>query len=100
MLDIWHESSYAGEEAGSKPQLNEGGSNMAGEVVLQCQIGKPVMAVASERQVTYLLALVRPGERLRSLRFPFNFALVLDRSFSMRGGQPSGGEGGCGPAGG
>jgi Ca-activated chloride channel family protein len=58
---------------------------MAGEVMLQCQLGKPVMAVASEGQVAYILALVRPGEVLQSLRFPLNFALVLDRSFSMRG---------------
>jgi len=33
----------------------------------------------------YVLALVRPADALQSLRFPLNFALVLDRSFSMRG---------------
>lgn len=60
---------------------------MAGEVMLHCQIGKPVMAVAREGQVAYILALVRPGEALQSLRFPLNFALALDRSFSMRGAQ-------------
>ena len=58
---------------------------MADEVMLQCQPGKPMMAVAREGQVAYVLALVRPGEALQSLRFPLNFALVLDRSFSMRG---------------
>ncbi len=58
---------------------------MAGEVLLQCQMSKPVMAVAREGQVVYVLVLMRPGEGLQSLRFPLNFALVLDRSFSMRG---------------
>ncbi len=43
------------------------------------------MTVAKEGQVVYILALVRPGESLQALRFPLNFALVLDRSFSMRG---------------
>ncbi|HEY7356692.1 MAG TPA: VWA domain-containing protein, partial [Ktedonobacterales bacterium] len=43
------------------------------------------MPMAREGQVVYILALVRPGEALQSLRFPLNFALVLDRSFSMRG---------------
>ena len=58
---------------------------MAGEVMLQCQISKPVMAVTKEGQVVYILAWVRAGEQVQALRFPLNFALVLDRSFSMRG---------------
>ena len=58
---------------------------MAGEVALQCQISKPVMAVTKEGQVAYILAWVRAGEPAQALRFPLNFALVLDRSFSMRG---------------
>ncbi len=58
---------------------------MAGEVLLQCQISRQAMPLAREGQVAYILALVRPGEALQSLRFPLNFALVLDRSFSMRG---------------
>src|SRR5690348_9962182 len=58
---------------------------MAGEVMVQCQISKPVMAVTKEGQVAYILAWVRAGEQGQSLRFPLNFALVLDRSFSMRG---------------
>jgi len=58
---------------------------MAGEVVLQCQINRQVLSMASEGQVAYVLALVRPGDGLQALRFPLNFALVLDRSFSMRG---------------
>ncbi|HEU5370149.1 MAG TPA: VWA domain-containing protein, partial [Ktedonobacterales bacterium] len=58
---------------------------MAGEVLLQCQVSRQAMPVAREGQVVYILALVRPGEALQSLRFPLNFALVLDRSFSMRG---------------
>ena len=58
---------------------------MAGEVLLQGQISKQVMAVAKEGQVAYILALVRPADSLQALRFPLNFALVLDRSFSMRG---------------
>ncbi|HEU5199783.1 MAG TPA: VWA domain-containing protein [Ktedonobacterales bacterium] len=63
----------------------ERGSTMAGEVMLQCQVSKPVMAVTKEGQVAYILAWVRAGEQGQSLRFPLNFALVLDRSFSMRG---------------
>ncbi len=58
---------------------------MAGEVLLQCQINRGVMPVASEGQVAYILVLVRPGDALQGLRFPLNFALALDRSFSMRG---------------
>jgi len=58
---------------------------MAGEVLLQVQLGKPVMAVAKEGQVAYILAMIRAGEQSQALRFPLNFALVLDRSFSMRG---------------
>jgi Ca-activated chloride channel family protein len=58
---------------------------MAGEVVLQCQVSRQAMPVAKEGQVVYLLALLRPAETLQTLRFPLNFALVLDRSFSMRG---------------
>src|SRR5579862_3014414 len=58
---------------------------MAGEVLLQCQVSRQAMVVAKEGQVVYVLALVRPADALQSLRFPLNFALVLDRSFSMRG---------------
>ena len=58
---------------------------MAGEVLLQGQMSKQVMAVAKEGQVAYILALVRPADSLQALRFPLNFVLVLDRSFSMRG---------------
>ncbi len=58
---------------------------MAGEVLLQCQVSRRVMPVAREGQVVYILVLLRPGEALQGLRFPLNFALVLDRSFSMRG---------------
>jgi Ca-activated chloride channel family protein len=58
---------------------------MAGEVLLQCQISRQAVPVAREGQVVYILALMRPDEALQGLRFPLNFALVLDRSFSMRG---------------
>jgi Ca-activated chloride channel family protein len=58
---------------------------MAGEVLLQSQVSRQAVAVAKEGQVVYVLALVRPAEALQALRFPLNFALVLDRSFSMRG---------------
>lgn len=63
----------------------KGGWTMAGEVLLQCQVNRQAMPVAKEGQVAYILALVRPAEALQALRFPLNFALVLDRSFSMRG---------------
>ncbi|HLV99872.1 MAG TPA: VWA domain-containing protein [Ktedonobacterales bacterium] len=58
---------------------------MAGEVLLQCQTSRQRLAVAKEGQVVYVLGLVRPAEASQALRFPLNFALVLDRSFSMRG---------------
>jgi Ca-activated chloride channel family protein len=58
---------------------------MADEVLLQGQLGKPAMVVAKEGQVAYILAMVRAGEQPQTLRFPLNFALVLDRSFSMHG---------------
>jgi len=58
---------------------------MADEVLLQSQLSKQMMPVASEGQVGYILTLVRPGESLQALRFPLNFVLVLDRSFSMHG---------------
>src|ERR1051326_5685781 len=69
---------------------------MAGEVVLQGQISKRAMAVAKEGQVAYVLSLVRPADALQALRFPLNFALVLDRSFSMRGASLQAGKEGVG----
>ncbi len=75
-----------GEKLPEAPKLVKGDSvGMAGEVLLQGQLGKPVMMVAREGQVVYILAMVRAGEQPQAVRFPLNFALVLDRSFSMRG---------------
>src|SRR5579871_2519943 len=65
--------------------MPKGDWNMAGEVLLQCQTSRQRLAVAKEGQVVYVLGLVRPAEASQALRFPLNFALVLDRSFSMRG---------------
>jgi Ca-activated chloride channel family protein len=71
--------------AGAQTLTAKGDALMAGEVLLQGQVSRQAMPVAKEGQVVYLLALVRPADALQALRFPLNFALVLDRSFSMRG---------------
>jgi Ca-activated chloride channel family protein len=58
---------------------------MAGEVLVEGHLARPVLVASQQGQATAVLALLRAGDALQQLRFPLNFALVLDRSFSMRG---------------
>ncbi len=58
---------------------------MPGEVTLNCQLGKEHMPVTGGSQVAYVLVEVKPTEMMAQVRMPLNFAIVLDRSGSMKG---------------
>jgi Ca-activated chloride channel family protein len=59
---------------------------MAGEVSLICQVGRERMGVMGGSQVAYVLVEARPNTTaVPQARMPLNFALVLDRSGSMKG---------------
>lgn len=58
---------------------------MAGEVALECEVGREVMPLADMSQVAYVLVEASPTEAVAQVRMPLNFALVLDHSGSMRG---------------
>lgn len=58
---------------------------MAGEVALECEVGREVMPLADMSQVVYVLVEASPTEAVAQVRMPLNFALVLDHSGSMRG---------------
>lgn len=58
---------------------------MPGEVTLTCQLGKEQMPITGGSQVTYVLVEAKPTEMVAQVRMPLNFAIVLDRSGSMKG---------------
>jgi Ca-activated chloride channel family protein len=58
---------------------------MAGEVTLDCQVGRERMTVTGGSQLAYVLVEARPVATATQTRMPLNFALVLDHSGSMKG---------------
>jgi|SRR5579862_95159 len=64
---------------------------MAGEVSLNCQVGRERMQITGASQMAYVLVEARAatgagsGSAAAQARMPVNFALVLDHSGSMRG---------------
>ena len=58
---------------------------MPGEVTLTCQLGKEQMPITGGSQVAYVLVEAKPTEMVAQVRMPLNFAVVLDRSGSMKG---------------
>ena len=58
---------------------------MAGEVTLDCQVGRERMTVTGGSQLAYVLVEARPVATATQTRIPLNFALVLDHSGSMKG---------------
>ncbi len=58
---------------------------MPGEVTLTCQLGKEQMPITGGSQVAYVLVEAKPTEMVAQVRMPLNFAIVLDRSGSMKG---------------
>ena len=58
---------------------------MAGEVTLQCALGKPNVPVANVPQLAYVLIEAKPTGVVANVQMPVNFSLVLDHSGSMGG---------------
>ncbi len=58
---------------------------MPGEVTLTSQLGKEHLPVTGGSQVAYVLVEATPTEMMAQVRMPLNFAIVLDRSGSMKG---------------
>ncbi|HLW00807.1 MAG TPA: VWA domain-containing protein [Ktedonobacterales bacterium] len=58
---------------------------MPGEVTLTSQLGKEHLPVTGGSQVAYVLVEAAPTEMMAQVRMPLNFAIVLDRSGSMKG---------------
>src|SRR5579875_1663401 len=59
---------------------------MAGEVSLNCQVGRERMQITGASQLAYVLLEARSNATAATqTRMPVNFALVLDHSGSMRG---------------
>ncbi|HEY7122690.1 MAG TPA: VWA domain-containing protein [Ktedonobacterales bacterium] len=58
---------------------------MPGEVTLNTQLGKEQMLVSNTPQLAYLMVEAKATEVVAQVRMPLNFALVLDRSGSMKG---------------
>ena len=58
---------------------------MAGEVTLQCALGKPNVPVANVPQLAYVLIEAKPTGAVANVQMPVNFSLVLDHSGSMGG---------------
>jgi Ca-activated chloride channel family protein len=58
---------------------------MAGEVTLDCQVGRERMTVTGSSQLAYVLVEAHPVATGTQTRMPLNFALVLDHSGSMKG---------------
>jgi Ca-activated chloride channel family protein len=58
---------------------------MAGEVTLDCQVGRERMTVTGSSQLAYVLVETHPVATASQTRMPLNFALVLDHSGSMKG---------------
>ncbi|HEU5370382.1 MAG TPA: VWA domain-containing protein [Ktedonobacterales bacterium] len=58
---------------------------MPGEVTLNSQLGKEHLPVTGGSQVAYVLVEATPTEMMAQVRMPLNFAIVLDRSGSMKG---------------
>src|SRR5437667_2891008 len=58
---------------------------MPGEVTLAHQVGKDFMPVTGGSQVAYVLLEAKPTEMMAQVRMPLNFAIVPDRSGSMKG---------------
>ena len=58
---------------------------MAGEVSLQCTMGKPNVPVTNTQQLAYVLIEAKPTGAMADVQMPLNFSLVLDHSGSMAG---------------
>jgi len=58
---------------------------MAGEVSLQCTLGKPNAPVTNTQQLAYALIEAQPTGAMANVQMPLNFSLVLDHSGSMSG---------------
>ena len=58
---------------------------MAGEVSLQCTLGKPNVPVTNTQQLAYVLIEAKPTGAMANVQMPLNFSLVLDHSGSMSG---------------
>lgn len=58
---------------------------MAGEVSLQCTLGKPNVPVTNAPQLAYVLIEAKPTGVAANVQMPVNFSLVLDHSGSMSG---------------
>ena len=58
---------------------------MAGEVSLQCTLGKPNVPVTQTQQLAYVLIEAKPTGAVANVQMPLNFSLVLDHSGSMAG---------------
>ena len=58
---------------------------MAGEVSLQCTLGKPNLPATQTQQLAYVLIEAKPTGAVANVQMPLNFSLVLDHSGSMAG---------------
>ena len=68
-----------------KHEERERREKMAGEVTLDCQVGRERMTVTGSSQLAYVLVETHPVATGVQTRMPLNFALVLDHSGSMKG---------------
>ncbi len=58
---------------------------MAGEVNLQCTLGKPNVPATNVGQLAYVLIEAKPTGAAANVQMPVNFSMVLDHSGSMSG---------------
>jgi Ca-activated chloride channel homolog len=58
---------------------------MAGEVRMNCLIGRNKMLADNEPKLVYVLLEVLPTDAVSNIQMPLNLSLVLDRSGSMSG---------------
>lgn len=74
-----------GDNGVRKHEERERREKMAGEVTLDCQVGRERMTVTGSSQLAYVLVETHPVATGVQTRMPLNFALVLDHSGSMKG---------------